>query len=321
MKKLILTTLAFTLLVTAFAAPKRYKLLRSSTNWYNTTNWSPAGLPADGDTIFIPEKIQLTLANDMTLKNVYFDLYGSVILSGLNMKLVLQNLSTFNVHTSGWIDGDKASQQLMLGGTLFKGNDPVVIGPKIATSSSNGFVTYYEPSVLPVAFTNFTVTRSHSNFQVQWTAAESNSAGRYEIQRSNDGAAWTSIATVFMAGTGTSNYSYTDKNMASATVCYRIKQVDADGNCSYTMVRTLKNTATAMPVISAAQQKITIQFPQQVKGNVLIEVMGVNGFVTIKKTIADAAGSVQLSATGLKGIYIVHVSNGNGLNTAKEIIL
>jgi hypothetical protein len=320
MKQLLLFILALSLLQTTVAAPVKYKLLKNTNNWTATSNWTPTGTPKNGDTILIPSGLQLVLGADITLNDIYVDLYGSILLSGNNMKAKFTGKSMINIHTGATLYGSKNSQQVELGNIIYKGNQPVITGPMLATAISTGFKPYIEFSVLPVKFTSFTVIRSNAAVLVQWTTTEEVNASHYIVERSRDGAAWSSIATLRAAGKPANTYAYADRSSATGTIRYRIKQLDADGTFSITEVRTVRNDVATTPVIFAAQRSITVQFAQPAKGHVKVEVIGLNGNVALTQTLSEPAGNVQL-ATGLKGIYVVRVSNGKDLSTAKQIIL
>ena len=321
MKTALLTIIALTLLTGAFATPKKYRLNSSTSNWAVASNWSPVGLPQDGDTILIPTSTQLQLSNDFNFTDVYLDVYGSILLSGNSMKMLLSGNSTVNVHTGAWISGDKASQQIVLSSIVFKGDNPVLTGPKIATSTSTSFAPYQEFSILPVTFLSFTVDRKNNGLLIQWTTAEEINAAYYEVQRSTDGANWTAIATVKAAGNSTNTYSYTDRNCNAASVYYRVKEVDNDHQSMYTAVRLVKNNNTAMPSIVTMQNKIAVVFPQAVKGAVTVEIISMNGYVVAKQVLNTPAGTVTLAPTALKGILIVRVSNSQEVQTARQVIL
>jgi hypothetical protein len=320
MRKLVLSIFTLILFLTSFAAPKAYKLLRSTTNWASPANWSPFGLPQNGDTIRIPESIQLTLSNDFTFSNLYLDVFGGLIISGNNMKMDLSENSTINVHSTGWIDGDKASQQIVLNSIIYKGDYPVLTGPKIATQSSSGFVPYKEFTVLPVQFIAFTATGNSSNTILQWTTADEKGAAYYEVQRSTNGTSWTGIATLQPNFNTINQYSYTDKSSTSNTSYYRIKQVDADGTVTFSVIRMRKNSTDA-PSITAYEHTISVAFPKQHKGTAIIEVIGLNGNSIAKQQVANPSGIVHLAVSGLQGLYLVRVSNGQDLNTAKQVRL
>lgn len=320
MKKLLLLAFTLSLLVSAFAAPVKYKLLKNTTNWTLTSNWSPAGKPKDGDTILIPSGLQLVLSADISLKDIYIDLYGSVVLSGNSMKAKFSGKSTINIHTGATLYGSKNSQQLEVGSATYKFNNLVIAGPVMATSISNGFKPYVEFNILPVKFTSFTVVRNSTAFLVQWSTTDEVNAAYYQVERSNDGAVWSRLATLSATSNATNNYVYADRSNPTGTIYYRIKQVDADGAFTYTEVRTFKTNTTTAPVITSAPSRIIVQFGQQIKGNVKIEVIGLNGHVALTQTVSNPTDKLQL-ATSLKGIYVVRISNSQDLNTAKQIIL
>ncbi len=116
------------------------------------------------------------------------------------------------------------------------------------------------------------------------------------------------------------NYSYTDRGTGSKTVYYRIKQVDRDGKSVYTAVRAIKtNAGNADIQIGAAQKMLVLQFPQQVN-SVSIRVVSLNGQVVKEQRMAQAVGQVVLN-TGMKGNYVVSVTNGSDVNVARQVVL
>ncbi|MCX7863258.1 MAG: hypothetical protein N2449_09730, partial [Bacteroidales bacterium] len=90
---------------------------------------------------------------------------------------------------------------------------------------------------LPVEYLTFYgVCNSNINTIYWQTASESNNAGFY-IEKSTDGENWNTLA--FINGNGTinsiSSYQYTDPNPFTTTY-YRLKQIDIDGNVSYSSI-------------------------------------------------------------------------------------
>lgn len=318
MKKLILLTLIISSL-SSFAAPKRYTLASNSSNWSSTGTWAPVGIPADGDTVTIPENKKFTLATDLTLTNVFFDIYGTLELSGSNVKLLLKNASTLKIHTSGKITGTKNSQQLLMGNNIiFKGDDPMILGPVMATSTSNGFKPFVETTVLPVKFISFNVTRISGGALIQWTAEEDNVASRYDVERSNDGKTWTSVQSLNVTGNGTNSYSVTDKQVVVGNVYYRVKESDNDGTITFSTTHTLKSGTTAAS-ITRVQNTVVVTLGSAAKQTVTVELISLNGTIAGKQTVS-VSGSAQINNT-LHGLYIVRVSNGRDLNLAQQLML
>jgi hypothetical protein len=323
MKKLLLLTLSFTFLLFAAAAPVKYTLLKTTNSWKTASNWLPAGYPKDGDTAVIPAGLVMTLPSDLTINNAYIDIFGSLVLSGSNLKALFTGTSTIKLRAGATLYGSKASQQIVFGSTIiYKGDNPVLLGPQIATATSNGFIKYIEPVVLPVKFTSFEVVRSSNSFLVQWSTEDEVNAAYYEVQRSLDGNNWKAIATVFAAGDLKNTYAYADKNNTARTVYYRIRQVDEDGTFTYTAIRKFTTTpvTTAEASVTAVQNTVRVTFAQPVKGNVVMEIVGLNGHIAATQTVAAPSGTVLFSASGLHGLYIVRVSNGRDLNTAKQVL-
>ena len=96
----------------------------------------------------------------------------------------------------------------------------------------------YSSTPLPITLLNFTVTKQGDNAQLNWaTSSEENNKG-FEIQRSTDQSTWTVLN--FIAGAGNSqtekDYQYLDQNLPAGTYYYRLRQVDYDGNSSFSKI-------------------------------------------------------------------------------------
>ena len=105
-------------------------------------------------------------------------------------------------------------------------------------ASAKSYVATYSSTPLPITLVNFIVTKQGDNAQLNWaTSSEENNKG-FEIQRSTDQSAWTVLN--FIAGAGNSqtekDYQYLDQNLPAGTYYYRLRQVDYDGNSSFSKV-------------------------------------------------------------------------------------
>lgn len=107
-------------------------------------------------------------------------------------------------------------------------------------------------SPLPVTLTNFGAAAQGTGVAVSWaTASEQHNAG-FEVQRSADGATFTTLSTVAGAGTAQNahTYSYFDASPLAATAYYRLKQLDTDGTFTYSPVVAVQ-VATSNPAASS----------------------------------------------------------------------
>jgi hypothetical protein len=89
---------------------------------------------------------------------------------------------------------------------------------------------------VPVELTSFTAIIVENNYvELTWiTSTEKNNYG-FEVQKKYEGQSYQTIA--FISGNGTTTnritYNYTDKNIQSNRVYYRLKQIDYNGDISY----------------------------------------------------------------------------------------
>jgi uncharacterized repeat protein (TIGR01451 family) len=144
-------------------------------------------------------------------------------------------------------------------------------------------------SVATVLALNWLTQNAYININKQavlnWKVQETNVA-RYEIEKSNDGRSFISIATLSSKGNGENNYIYTDATTLQGLWYFRIKQIDKDEKYSYSSVFKLSN-----------QQAGTLSvYPNPVK-NIL----------TINNPIAGS--KIMLSSTDGKLLQIISVSS------------
>jgi hypothetical protein len=108
----------------------------------------------------------------------------------------------------------------------------------VFAASTNNFVATFSSTPLPITLLDFTVTKQADNAQLNWsTSSEENNMG-FEIQRSTDQSGWTVLG--FVAGAVNSqtekDYQWLDKNLAAGTYYYRLRQVDLNGNSTFSKV-------------------------------------------------------------------------------------
>ena len=207
-------------------------------------------------------------------------------------------------------------------------NDLTILGPayadKTTSVSPNGF--NFGNVTLPVKFIGFSLTPQDNNVLVEWATAEEMNSSYYEIQRSENGTNWTTIANITAAGTTTltHSYSYTDKNVTAKTIYYRICQVDIDGRFTITPVRMLKNENdnSEIKISATSDNSIYVHFPGQVKTNVIVRLTSLSGQTVSQKILNEPIGQVIVPVQMvMKGIYVVTVTDGQDLKFSKQILL
>lgn len=321
MKHLYFLFLSILIFNFSFSAPV-ITVKNNNGSWKNNSTWNLNRKPANGDTIIIPSGKTVVLDNQQYLNNVCIKIYGTLKLTNFLSFLALNSNSSVLVYSNGLIEATVNYWQYIFIGsqTVFYAN--TITGPQMANSATGPGFSSFTP--MPVKFIGFTAAKNNNDVLIQWSTAQEINAGMYQVERSFDGVNWNTIAYVAAVGNSANvnNYSYTDKNISAKTIYYRIKQVDVDGKFTYTPVKSIKTeTVTSTDVkIYSTQNKVLLQFPQQVKGNVIVRFVSLSGQVVEQQMVNQPVGQVVLN-TNVKGNCIVSVSNGQDVNVARQVIL
>jgi hypothetical protein len=291
-------------------------------DWSNPATWNLARVPADNDTIVIPIGDSVALTADISLDKVRLRVFGKLNLTS-NAKLRLDDQSVVVIESGGRLMGSGANDQLRIDNTtIFKGNDPDVVGYAYADDSTGGFIS----GTLPVVYETFYVTRQGTNNQLSWSTSKELNTTSYTIEKSTDSRNWKQIATV--AGVGTSSllnkYGYSDKSSTEAVVYYRIRQVDMNGTAVYSAIRSLRNNqpGAVTNIFASSNKTVIIDFNSDVKDNVSIQLISMGGQVITRKEFSKASYRLVLNTTGAgSGVYVVRVSDSKGWSEVKTIML
>jgi hypothetical protein len=115
----------------------------------------------------------------------------------------------------------------------------------VTVNNTNGYgpwtlVNYSSP--LPVTLVDFKAFREGDNVNVKWnTASELNNSG-FDVERSADGRHFDRIGTVLGAGTTSvaQHYSFPDFSPLPGLSYYRLKQIDFDGQFTYSDLAAIR---------------------------------------------------------------------------------
>ncbi|MDI9363426.1 MAG: T9SS type A sorting domain-containing protein [Flavobacterium sp.] len=191
------------------------------------------------------------------------------------------------------------------------------------TFTTTGFGSYIlvdGTTVLPVSLVSFNATAEKNIVLLTWsTSNEINNVG-FDVQRSTNGTAFTTIGFVASKGAGANTYSFNDGAVVSnTTYYYRLLQKDADGKTGLSnVVSVVFNGESSNVKITPNPVKnlLTIRYnvPTTVIDVVIIDVLGRKVFT------AKASGTIQVNTEAwAKGGYFVQVNNGNSVQSYKVI--
>ncbi len=152
---------------------------------------------------------------------------------------------------------------------------------------------------LPVKFLSFYAIKNGDDAKLTWTVESDNNNKYFEIERSFDGRSFTMLSKVDAKGNGNTvnTYESADSRLSalrSAAVYYRVKQVDKNGEISYSNIRNLNTSANGVPASL---------YPNPVKNTTRLVVDAVQpGKASI--VIRDYSGNMvkQLNTQFVKGL-------------------
>lgn len=165
--------------------------------------------------------------------------------------------------------------------------------------------------LLPVTWTSFNVECEMGNRRISWTVATQQDNDHFEVERSLNGSTWDVFASVPGAGNTQTAMSYeviddnSDVLFEQPLIYYRVKQVDVNGNFSFTPVEASSCSVLVYP--NPASDHIIVAVPFAGADVQLVDAIGrvvevrkAQG-TTIRMNIGDLASgyyAVQLLSSG-----------------------
>jgi len=329
MKKFYLILASVFLLNFVIAAPV-ITAVSLSGSWNSNATWDLGRTPQSGDTVVIPAGKKVVINSNVNLgsSTIYLKVLGTLEING--GKIDLDNSSSIYIASGATIiSSGSNSEQIKIGSTIkYKGSQGIVAGPALSNASTatapSGFAALGS-GALPVKFLGFNVARQNNNVIVDWSTAQEINSKYFEVQRSENGNTWTTIATVDAAGNSFSiqKYSYTDRSVSADVVYYRIRQADIDARYDITAVRTVKMQGGSLEVkiSSGTANNFYMHFSEQVKSVVTVKILSKNGQVVDETKLSKPIGQQTVAVkNNLKGIYIVTVNDNNGFQTSSQVL-
>jgi hypothetical protein len=180
--------------------------------------------------------------------------------------------------------------------------------------SNNNFVI---AAPLPISLLSFEGEALRSYNRIMWETENEINLGSYQLERSNDGFNFESIATISPAtptgATGKNNYSYNDKTPINGANYYRLKSIDIDKSESFSNViklsQEVNNNIEMYP--NPANDVLNIDIKSNITSTLTIKIVDISGRVLIQQSIDGKQGlnSIQLDihelATGMYSVQII----------------
>lgn len=163
--------------------------------------------------------------------------------------------------------------------------------------------------LLPVFLMNFNATASGDKVNLEWTVSGDASNKQFEVERSNDGNKFTSIATIngFASAAATQTYQYTDGSATPGQNFYRLKLPSGTGHANYSSIAPVNAAGqNTIRIDNTNGDRILITVPQA------CTIMISNAAGQTIQAIALKTGLNTISAEKFpSGIYFLHCAELN----------
>jgi hypothetical protein len=323
--------------------------------WSSSSNWSLGRIPASGDSIVIKTGQTVHFANfasgststyTQSLNNVIIIVQkGAVLQLGNGTSgshnyygvLILDNASSIGIEKVGSSAGqiiasprastNGANNQITIGGQLkFGGNTKYstinssgvgfINGPARADASTGNNSNGFTFGSLPVVLVGFNANLTAGNkVDIEWNTQQEISTDHFEIQRSNDGLNWQTLATVKASGFSSTpmNYSCSDVSPAKGINLYRLKMVDFDGNFGYSDVVNVRLNLMGKVSLypNPSVSSVTVSLSEVPASDWTVSLINISGQTVLQKQFSKSLTTATLPV-GIypTGNYTVQISDG-----------
>ena len=221
--------------------------------------------------------------------------------------------------TSGPIDNAYNATSGAAGIARVLTTTPLLLSPGNATSPCG---------ILPVTLKLWNGVYRNDKTYLSWETDKGVNFSHFVIERSSDGAHYTSLGLVqaSTAASLTLQYSFTDIAPASGTNYYRLKMTDADGTYQYSGIITIRTNVQGFNVSASPNpftNNVVVTIESATDETVLLRVFNNDGKLVWRKSTSVYTGTnvqyfSELQALP-KGIYYIKVNKQNSESGLKLI--
>jgi hypothetical protein len=284
-------------------------------DWGSASSWSPSGIPTQDQVVCIPAGVTITLSGTYNYSDRRLQIFVCGTLDfNFNPagKLSLGAWSFIQVYTGGFINSRAGDAELIeIGGEeVWRHGNGDINGPWVLS------FPYIGAGVLPVAFDYFKAEQKQPyTVRLEWATLLENNSSSFIIEKSVDQKTWGEIGTVAARGNSNSRtvYSHLDLQPVNGYNYYRLKQVDNDGQVTYSQIVRFNNqirkslSVFPNPVAGVTQ----LYGKESFKAGQTIQVIDAKG-TRIKMITPTGGNRLQIDLSGYSaGLYLIQlIENG-----------
>jgi hypothetical protein len=217
---------------------------------------------------------------------------------------------------------DGANWTNAAGPTTTNGTGPITVGfSGIEVTCCTGF-TVGGLGALPVELVYFTAEASDETTVLTWQTASERNNDYFSIQKSSDGLDFMEIGQVLGNGTSleTNAYTFTDERPVVGLNYYRLKQVDFDGQFTYSKIVSVKMTSKASFEVypSITSGDLTIKSTDEGQDVQEILIFDSMGRLAHSYEVEESGPYTKLNVAGLpNGAYYLKIATGRRHETLR----
>jgi hypothetical protein len=186
--------------------------------------------------------------------------------------------------------------------------------------------TWTISKVIPLEMLRFDAEKKNKDVVLNWQTTNENNTSHFEVQRSTDGKTFFTIAKVKSQNQRSiNNYDFTDKNLPSAALYYRLEQFDADGKSTFSPIRSIEKSDKFYYEMSPnpTHDVLTISGNADYNMDMTVEVFNEGGSQVYQKKsqITEGVFAHKINMSDLvAGSYWVFLRLPNGFSVKKMIV-
>jgi hypothetical protein len=189
---------------------------------------------------------------------------------------------------------------------------------------------------LPIDLVDFDAKLQNNATYLTWTTLSETNNDYFEVERSSNGVNYEKIATIDGAGNSVIpiQYSHIDNSPFPGVSYYRLRQVDLDGQFTYSEVVTIENKLSdnktkhwdVRPSITSSAEDIVVNLENYLPNEqVSIRIIDVTGCTILEKSlVVNNFGKLMFrpleSKSVASGVYTITLTGLNG-SSYKSIII
>jgi hypothetical protein len=176
-----------------------------------------------------------------------------------------------------------------------------------------------ETTVLPIELMRFEATAQGDEVLLEWRTASEQENRMFEVERSRDGSHFSTIGELPGAGTTNypQNYHLYDHDPSQGVSYYRLKQIDFNGDFSYSAIRAVEIELDAGPhigYVNTGNGAIDVHYLLDRETHFVVELIDVTGRKVYETSVdGQTEGKFSIPALQLaNGIFFIRLSNESG---------